>query len=66
MALFLLSADDSKQLVTAWAKHSSATERSSLVNRVARQMTPFFHPLFELSLLQHFFSAVQDLQNSIP
>ena len=65
MALFLLSADDSKQLVTAWAKHSSATERS-LVNRVARQMTPFFHPLFELSLLQHFFSAVQDLQNSIP
>ena len=29
MALFVLSADDSKQLVTAWAKHLSATERSS-------------------------------------
>ena len=28
MALFVLSADDSKQLVTAWAKHLSATERS--------------------------------------
>ena len=29
MALFALSADDSKQLVTALAKQLSATERSS-------------------------------------
>ena len=28
MALFALSADDSKQLVAAWAKHLSATGRS--------------------------------------
>ena len=27
--LFVFSADNSKQLVTAWAKHLSATERSS-------------------------------------
>ena len=29
IALFVLSADDSKQLVIAWAKHLSATEKSS-------------------------------------
>ena len=43
MALFVLSAVDSKQLVTAWAKNVSATERSSWVNMIlTRQMTPFF------------------------
>ena len=41
MALFALSADASKQLVTAWAKHLSATEKSSWVNMITRQMTPF-------------------------
>ena len=29
MPLFVFSADNSKQLVTAWVKHLSATERSS-------------------------------------
>ena len=43
MTLCVLSAEDSKQLVTAWEKHLSATERSSGVNIVTRQMTPFFH-----------------------
>ena len=43
MALFVLSAVDSKQLVTAWAKNLSATERSSRVNMIlTRQMTTFF------------------------
>ena len=42
MAVFVLSADESKQLVTAWEKHLSATERSSWVNRVTRKVTPFF------------------------
>ena len=42
MTLRVLSAEDSKQLVTAWEKHLSATERSSGVNIVTRQMTPFF------------------------
>ena len=42
MTLCVLSAEDSKQLVTVWAKHLSATERSSGVNIVTRQMTPFF------------------------
>ena len=66
MVLFVLSADDSKQLVTAWAKHLSATERSSSVNMRTRQMTPFFHLLFELYLSVHFIFAFQDLQNSVP
>ena len=66
MALFVFSADDSKQLITAWEKHLSATERSSRVNMITRQMTPFFHLLFELYLLVHFIFAFQDLQNSVP
>ena len=66
MALFVLSADDSKQLVTAWAKHLSTTERSSWVNMMTRQMTPFFYLLLELYLLNYFIFAFQDLQNSVP
>ena len=42
MALFVFSADDSRKLVTAWTKYFSATERSSLVNMITRQMTSFF------------------------
>ena len=42
MALLVLSAYDSKQLVIAWAKHLSPTERSSWLNRVTREMTKFF------------------------
>ena len=44
MALLVLSDDDNKQLVTASAKHLRATERSSWVYMVTRQMTPFFSP----------------------
>ena len=40
---FVFSADDSKKLVRTWAKHLSTTERSSSVNMITRQMTPFFH-----------------------
>ena len=64
MALLVVSAVDSKQLVTVLAKHLSATERSSWVNIVlTRQMIPFSHLLFELYLLKHFIFAFQDLQN---
>ena len=42
MALLVLSAYDSKKLVTAWAKHLSPTERSSGLNKVTREMTKFF------------------------
>ena len=65
MALFVLSADDSKQLVTAWAKHLSATERSFWVNILTRYITPFFELLFELYLLEHFIFAFQHFQNSV-
>ena len=41
--LFLvLSGGDSKNLVTAWAKHLSAAERSSWLNMKTRQWNPFF------------------------
>ena len=43
--LFFIFSDDSKKLATAWAKHLSATERSSGVNMIIRQMTPFFWTL---------------------
>ena len=66
MTLFVLSAYNSKQFFKAWAKDLSATERSAWVNRLTRQMTPFFNPLFELYLLEHFSFAFQDLQNSVP
>ena len=39
---FVFSVDDTKKLVTVWTKHLSATERSSWVNMVIRQRTPFF------------------------
>ena len=42
MALFLFSAGNSKTLVTYWAKHLRETERSSRVNMITRQKTPFF------------------------
>ena len=35
---FVFSTDDSKKLVTAWEKHWSATERSSWVNMITRQV----------------------------
>ena len=66
MAVFVLFADDSKQLIAAGAKHLSATERSSWVNMITRKMTPFFHLLFESFLLEHFFFAFQGFQNSVP
>ena len=63
MALFVLSAVNSKQLVIAWAKHLSATERSSRVNMVlTRQMTHFLHLLFEPYLLEHLIFAFQDFK----
>ena len=66
MALFALSADDSKQLVTALAKQLSATERSSWVNRVIRPMTPFFPYYLNYICWEISFFAFQDLQNSVP
>ena len=38
---FVFSTDGIKKLVTTWAKHLSATERSSWVNMTTRQMTSF-------------------------
>ena len=35
-------------------------------NMITRQMTPFFHLLFELYPLVFFISSFEDLQNSVP
>ena len=45
---YVFSADESKKIVKFWAQHVRTTEWSSWVNIITRQMTPFFHLLFEL------------------